>query len=257
MNLQCVTISGANEHTEIKDLADLLYKYPKAELGIQVSSAKADYKSKRFEWIINLHSFIFTVAQSINVALHVNPGWVEQVCAGYFPLEMLKLLSLKNYDGGNMVKRIQLNFKIGREAAPDMEKLHWVISKLYHYRFILSYNEANKEFIDTFYFKYGKCFDLLFDESHGEGKPPQQWRPTVYSDIVQGYSGGLSPDNISSEITKIALLNVGDTPTWVDAEGKLKGDDGHLSLDKAEAFLEGTKGYLNASEKDPMQDWKL
>ena len=251
------TISGANEHTEIKDLMDLLYKYPRIELGIQMSPTKASYNCKRFEWLEMLHDYAATMRQNINVALHTNPGWVEQICAGYIPLEVLKLITLKNPDGGNMVKRLQLNFLIGREPTPNIDTLHWVISKLYHYRFIFSYNEANKEFIENFYFRYGHCFDLIYDESHGEGKPPQQWKPAVYSDVIQGYSGGLSPDNVHAEVTKIALLNPGNSPTWIDAEGKLKGDDGHLSLEKAEAFIQGIRGYLNPHDETSSQDWKL
>ena len=238
MDLKCVTISGANEHTDIKELTDLLYQYPQAEIGIQVSDKKAAYDSKRYEWFFLLYDYVKTLKQNINVALHINPGWVEKVCEGYIPAELFKMMMLKNPDGGLFVKRLQLNFKIGRDQIDlDCARLRWVTKHFYHHRFILSYNEANKEFIDQFYFTYGPCFDLLYDESHGEGKPPQQWQPAAYSDVVQGYSGGLSPENISSELTKIALLNVGNTPTWVDAEGNLKGADGHLSLEKAEAYL--------------------
>ncbi len=239
MDLKCVTISGTNEYTDIKDLVDLLCKYPKAEIGIQVSDKKFYYESQRYDWFLSLYNRAQNIGQNLNVALHINPGWVEKFCDGYIAAELSKVLTLKNrHDGSLFVKRLQLNFKIGRDQQLDLNftRFRGVISR-YPQRFILSYNEANKEFIDQFYFTYGPCFDLLYDESHGEGKPPQQWRPAVYSDVVQGYSGGLGPENISSEITKIALLNVGNTPTWIDAEGKLKGKDGHLSLEKAEAYL--------------------
>ena len=253
MNLKCITISGANEHTDIKELIALIWCYftkgIKIELGIQVSPTKAFYGSDRYQWLMELNQRASSDYHCrIPVALHVNPGWVEQICAGFIPLEIIKFMELSCLHGGVAVNRIQLNFLIGREEAPDMDKLRRVIGHYHKFRFIIPYNESNKQFIDGFYFRYfgkGDCyFDLLYDESHGEGLAAKQWRPQVYSDVVQGYSGGLSPENISSELTKIALLNPGNTPVWVDAEGNLKGDDGHLSLEKAEAFIQGAKGYL-------------
>lgn len=256
MKLKCITISGANEHTDIKELVTLVERYYhyegiNIELGIQVSPTKASFDSDRYKWLMKLHEQALGFCY-VHLALHINPGWVEQVCAGFIPLELIEFMNLFGYhhDGGVILERIQLNFLIGREEAPDMEKLRRVIGH-YHYhkfKFILPYNEPNKQFIDDFYFRYfgkdGCYFDLLYDESHGEGQSVKQWRPQVYSDVVQGYSGGLSPENISSELTKIALLNVGDTPVWIDAEGKLKGDDGHLSLQKADAFIQGAKSYF-------------
>ncbi len=245
MDLKCVTISGTNEYTDIKDLVDLLCKYPKAEIGIQVSDEKASYQSKRYEWFFQLYDYAKTLKQNLNVALHINPGWVEKVCEGYIPVELLKMMSLKNPNGGLFVKRLQLNFKIGRDQVDlNYDRLRWVIKLFYHHRFILSYNEANKEFIDQFYFTYGPCFDLLFDSSHGEGITPQEWQPAVYPMVFQGYSGGLSSDNIAKVLTKIALMNVGNVPIGIDAEGKLKGDDGHLDLAKAANFLEAATPWL-------------
>lgn len=254
MNLKCITISGANEHTDIKELVALVERYYhyegiKIELGIQVSPTKASFDSARYQWLMRLHEQARGFCY-VYLALHINPGWVEQVCAGSIPLELIEFMNLFGYyhDGGVILERIQLNFLIGREEAPDMDRLRRVISLYHKFKFILPYNEPNKQFIDDFYFRcFGKhnCyFNLLYDESHGEGKLAKQWRPRVYSDVMQGYSGGLSPENISSELTKIALLNVGDTSVWIDAEGKLKGDDGHLSLQKADAFIQGAKSYF-------------
>lgn len=178
----------------------------------------------------------------VYIALHINPGWVEQVCAGSIPLELIEFMNLFGYhhDGGVILERIQLNFLIGREETPDMDKLHRVIEHYNHYnglRFILPYNEPNQKFIDDFFHNHWihNC-DLLFDESHGEGKSPKQWQPAVY-DVPQGYSGGLSPDNIVQALDSIFAVNEPDTRIWVDAEGKLKGDDGHLSIEKADAFV--------------------
>ncbi len=238
-----ITISGANEHTDIKGLIALIRKYYHSsgieiELGIQVSPTKAFYGSERYQWLMELHKQAFyTNHTPIRVSLHVNPGWVEQICAGIFPLELINLIGFYGNGGGLDVERIQLNFLIGREQAPDMDKLYWVINSFNSRRFIFTYNDANRDFIHEFYKRYRICFDLLYDESHGEGKPAQQWQPAVFSNIPQGYSGGLSPDNIEQALDSIFAVNEPDAKIGVDAEGQLKGDDGHLSLNKADAFV--------------------
>ena len=74
MKLEHITISGANEHTEIRDLVDLLYRYPKAELGIQISPKKAGYSSERYRWFDMLHDYSWTLRQNLNVALQSGLG---------------------------------------------------------------------------------------------------------------------------------------------------------------------------------------
>jgi len=243
MEIPKITISGANEHTDIKGLIALIRKYYHSsgieiELGIQVSPDKASYNSDRYQWLMELHKQAFyTNHTPIRVSLHVNPGWVEQICAGIFPLELINLIGFYGNGGGLDVERIQLNFLIGREQAPDMDKLYWVINSFNSRRFIFTYNDANRDFIHQFYKKYGRCFDLLVDSSHGEGKTPEKWEPPVFFDVFQGYSGGLSPDNIEQALDSIAGINAPDVWFGIDAEGKLKGDDGHLSLANADEFV--------------------
>ena len=243
MKLHKITISGANEHTDIKELIALTGRYYQTsgldiELGVQMSPTKAFYNSDRYQWLMELHQQAFDANHArIDVALHVNPGWVEQVCVGVFPLEIIKFMGFCGR-GGIYVQRIQLNFLIGREEAPDMEKLYWVIREFGSHQFILTYNEANRNFIQEFYRRYGKCFHLLVDESHGKDKTPEKWQPVVFPGVFQAYSGGLSPDNIEQALDNIAGINTPDIWIGIDAEGKLKGDDGHLSLAKADAFMQ-------------------
>ena len=74
-------------------------------------------------------------------------------------------------------------------------------------------------------------------ESFGEGVAPSQRHPPVFDDVIQGYAGGLSPDNVSSELEKIAELVPLDAVIFVDAEGKLKGEDGHFDYAKAREYV--------------------
>lgn len=74
------------------------------------------------------------------------------------------------------------------------------------HKFILSYNDSNKEFIRNIY-KSGFMIDaLLYDSSFGEGITPTQRAAPVFADVYQGYAGGLSPDNVMDELNKIGAL---------------------------------------------------
>lgn len=247
MKLHKITISGANEHTDIKELIALIQRYYRAsgievELGIQVSPSNAFYNSDRYQWLMELHKQAFDANHtSIDVALHINPSWVEQICAGYFPLEIIKLMQLRDERGGVDVQRIQLNFLIGREKAPDMDKLYRIISEFPDYHFILTCNEENKQFIGEFYSKYfgrGNCyFDLLFNKSDYELQNIEQSKPQCYPDVVNGYSGDFCEENIAEELSQVAQFNSDNKWVWIDTYG-LKDAENNLDLKKADAFMQ-------------------
>ena len=233
MRLKYITISGANEHTDIEDLAIMLFKYPIAEVGIQVSSKKCSYGSPRFEWIMELHRFLNKNKMRANIALHINTDWVEKFCMGLVVPELKDLLKLKDYKGEAFIKRVQLNFKIGREHTPDFATLCEMIKKISDQRFIFSYNKSNAELIDRVY-KTGLMFDNLFDESFGNGiEPASRPLPSFYG-ILQGYAGGLGPDNVAEELKKLKVV---DGYIYLDAQKKLEDENEHLDLNKAKAFI--------------------
>ncbi len=229
MRLSKITVSGANEFTDAQNLLSLCEKYPFSEIGIQVSGDKAYFGSARYWWIWALCSLASRQAQ---IALHLNKDWAEKFCDGKIPSEVQNLLH--NFP---IIKTIQLNFKIGREKTPDLDTLLDTMKRCYSRHFILSYNESNKDFIHQLY-QTGFKFDCLFDDSFGEGIAPAKRLAPIFPDIYQGYAGGLSPDNIVEELNKIRQVIPSDGEFFIDAEGKLKGEDGHLSLEKCKQFLE-------------------
>ncbi len=234
-----VTCSGANEHTEIEEMVELALRYP-VEYGIQVSGKKCSYGTPRWNWIKELYQYLQLENLVIDLALHLNQDWVEGFTSGKVPAELDELLKMKDVDGNPLFKRVQLNFKIGREKRP-VRKV--IVQRVKKYgqgrRFIFSYNPENKAFIHRLY-KYGlRDFDVLYDSSHGEGVSSSTYLPPAFYDegIFQGYAGGLSSDNIAEEVGKILEVVPQSRAFFVDAEGKLKGEDGHLSLDKCRKFI--------------------
>lgn len=238
MRLRTITCSGANEHTDIEELVELMQRYPEMEVGIQVSGKKASLGSERYWWLMRLRRVLnerWTITST--VALHLNQDWVEAFCAGTVPPEVTDWLHMKVGDSP-FISRVQLNFKIGREAMSNAMVLAETIKRYPNQRFILSYNEANAEFINELHDKYQLKFDCLFDSSFGEGIAPDKRPKPAFDDVFQGYAGGLSPENVVSELKALAAIMPEDREIFIDAEGKLKGEDKHFSVEKCWQFIE-------------------
>ena len=243
MRLKTITCSGANEYTDIEELVELMQRYPEMEVGVQVSGKKASLGSARYWWLMRLRSALnerWTISST--VALHLNQDWVEAFCAGMVPLVVSDWLQME-VCGRPFISRVQLNFKIGREAKPNAMILEKTIKRYPKQRFILSYNDANAEFIKELHNKYQLKFDCLFDDSFGEGIVPQQRPLPAFDDVFQGYAGGLSADNIITELKAIATQVPENREIFIDAEGKLKGEDKHFSIQKCWEFLENARSW--------------
>ena len=77
MKLYKITISGADEHTDVKELVAFIeqyyhYKGINIELGIQVSPTKASFDSDRYRWLMKLHEQALGFCY-VHLALHINP----------------------------------------------------------------------------------------------------------------------------------------------------------------------------------------
>jgi len=238
--LKFITCSGVNEFTDIGQMLELADKYPMVEFGIQVSALKCSCDTPRYWWIKAIQNELFKHKRKLNLALHINQSWVENLCQGILEPEVFELLHLTDIDDEPLFKRIQLNFRIGRDKTPNFEALIQVMQEYSAEgrRFILSYNSANADFIDKIY-AFGIRFDCLFDTSYGEGILPSSREKPAFDDfaILQGYAGGFSPDNVIDELLKIEQVMPQNREFFIDAEGRLKNSDGVVCLSKCEQYL--------------------
>lgn len=245
MKLKFITFSGANEYTKIDDL---LHGFDQtvcevAEVGIQVSGKKASFGTARYWWLQTLFWRHSIWSSCPNFALHLNQDWVEGFCAGKPSKELSEFLNwplksgLKPFFG-----RVQLNFRIGREKTPDLGRLLASMKKYPDVRFILPYNDDNAAFIHKLY-DTGFKFDCLYDNSHGEGIEANHYAPPAFEDVLQGYAGGIGPDNVISVLNKISQVVPANKEIFIDAEGKLKGKDGHFSIEKCKAYLQQAMSF--------------
>lgn len=239
MDIKFLTCSGANETTDIPSLLALAEKYPIAEFGVQVSEKKCDYGSRRFKWINDLALYAEQQHILLNVALHVNGFWAEECGQGRIPEALGDLFDLKDCNGDYFAKRIQFDFKIGCEKEPDIKGLTSLIENLSPQRCILSYNDSNHKLISQLYLQ-GVVFDCLYDDSSSEGIVPKHRDAPPFTEILQGYAGGISAENVSQTLDDIYtnwLSSPNTAGIYLDAEDCLKGEDGHLNINKCRAYL--------------------
>lgn len=245
MKLKFISCSGVNEHTCIEDLVSTFKNIylPQIVFGVQVSGKKASFGTARYWWLRALYGFLEKKDANLNISLHLNQDWVERFVDGDVPSELDYFLNLRKDFGDPFIKSVQLNFKIGREKTPDIEKLLKTVERYKRQNFILSCSQNNIEFVKSLLAKSPRNFWLLYDDSFGEGIKCSNWKAPLFDNVLQGYAGGLSPENILSELDQIGKIVSKNRFIFVDAEGKLKGDDGHFSIQKAEKFVNQCIAY--------------
>ena len=233
MFLKTIVCSGINEKNDINDAIEFLKKYKNTEFGVQCSLKTMGYQTAGFEWLKGFLHKLNEEKIENRIALHLNGSFVTSFCDGKVPDEISDLLKI-----GKAISRLQLNFEIGKDVfasgkIPNIKNLEHAVQTVMPRTIILVACQANLSFINPVHYR-GTKFDLLFDESFGNGILPDAYKPPVFSDVFQGYAGGLSPENVVEELAKIGKVAKGNI--FIDAEGKLK-QDGSFSLDRAEKFV--------------------
>ena len=238
MNINVVSCSGVNEHTELSELFKLVEKNAgiNVEIGIPVSGSKASFGSARYWWLKSLYFYQQANKKTLDLSLHLYFDWVERFCKGDIPEEVEEFLSLRNFDGTPFIGAIQLNFKVGRERKPVLPSLYEVIETHPDQIFVLSYNESNAEIISQLH-RSGSSFDVLYDDSFGSGVLPAKRMHPLFKDIMQGYAGGFSPENIYEELNKLDAVVPKKMDIFIDAEGMLKGAGGYFSVERADKLI--------------------
>lgn len=236
-----ITCSGTNEFTDIKGIVDLMKEFECGEIAVQVSEKQSPAGGARIEWVRELAAYLNDHRIVINAALHINRTWVEQMCRGIVVPELQEMIDLRNIYDMPLFRRLQLNFKLGRDDVhDDCGDTLMMLQQRIERHFILSCNESNERLIRQLYLK-GLRFDCLFDSSFGAGITPDTRRAPIFNDIMQGYAGGITPDNVCAELDKIARA-VENSPSlghiYIDAQKGLEDKQTHLSLGKCYHYLQ-------------------
>lgn len=220
-----ITLTGADDATDLAELAHLSARYPLVEWGF-LYSPKQQGKGGRYPSTATLLKAFHTLPETVRVALHVCGAGVPHLLANEAEVE--QLVGAVARRGG----RVQLNFSQSRERI-DLEALSAFLDRYPSLKVITQHNDAN----DLVWKHLGghANYVALFDASGGRGIECSAW-PAPLPGIHCGYAGGLGPDNLATELPRI-LVAARRQPHWIDMEGKLRTPDDRFDLQRAAACL--------------------
>jgi len=256
MRIKYVTLTGADNDTDIDQMMRLSQDFPFVEWGVLFSQSKSGVsRYPDDEWVFNLFDKIdFTV----NLSAHLCGQWVSDA----FRNGSIAFLRREEFDEN--FGRVQLNcYKAKLKEAYECERL-WDAMSMVDQDVILggNYTSDIRAIVDGTFLLHRGIFPL-FDASGGHGKLTKNW-PSPFqaesqeygkpgADIFCGYAGGLGPENVVEEIQKIEQVvgSEGISPRgmtdestiWIDMESKLRTDD-KFDLEKCEQVLKAVEPWV-------------
>ena len=224
-----LTLTGADDSTDLLFLRKTSQQYPIVEWGILLS--KANFGKSRFpslEWLFEAYKVL---PRNMRLSCHLCGSWVRDLCfegdttfATQFPIPMFQ--------------RIQLNFHAIVHAV-NQQKFIPALLEFAGVQFIFQLDDVNNSLLDVAR-EAGIDVVPLFDTSGGAGILPASWPSSVG---YAGYAGGLSPDNLASQLPQIIRASE-NKPIWIDAETHLRSEnDTIFDEKKCLSFIEKSLPY--------------
>jgi hypothetical protein len=244
MQLDRVTITGADNSVSVLDLRALSEEYPFVEWGILTSLSSMD--GPRFpsaKWIDELQ---WVSKGELALSLHVCGRWTREILTG---LRSLPADFLFGFD------RVQLNFHAERtqcEPSSFRQLLQYYGPRQYIFQIDGSGGNEHLQSLYGLDNEGGRPVDAvaLFDISGGAGVlPVDGWpKPYLKKDNVTpadcGYAGGLGPDNLEAQLPLIATA-AGDARIWIDMETRVRSnEDKQFDLAKVRRCLDICKPHI-------------
>jgi len=231
--LEKVTITGADDNTNIPQLLELSKEFPFVEWGILVS--RRSEGGPRFpsrDWIDEL----IAVSHGLRLSMHVCGVWVRQMFVGELRWNDLPSCF-------PVVERIQINTHAQQHASTSafVDKL----AERPNVQFIFQWDGVNDHLIYAAK-AAGLNVAALFDASGGAGILPKEWLPPA-DQFPCGYAGGLGPENVVEQIRKIEVICK--RPFWIDMERRVRThDDARLDMDLVRKVLTNSAQFVRSQE---------
>lgn len=210
-----MTITGVDERTSADDISRLIEQYPWLEIGMLYTvTPEGRNRYPSFDWLVEAAGVL-----SGRCALHVcGRGARGELLVG-------NLAGVMRH-----VARLQVN------GVFDIDTLGTICSSVGSDTTVITQDHPDNR--DLRLQRGSRNHALLVDGSGGRGIGPSTWvRPSTWKHV--GFAGGLGPDNLATELPKIAAVARGEF--WVDMENNLRTDD-WFDIEKAkracEAFAE-------------------
>lgn len=236
--LDRITITGADDKSNITEMTELSAAYPFLEWGILVMPGRggtplwpSDEWQRRLVAAAGQHR--------LQLACHLCGGWVQELLVGKWEPESPVI---------EACSRVQINtHAVPHDVTLDGIDLAARLSEELGLQWIVQMDGVNETLLPQlmmpWIFTAGAIPPAaLFDLSHGGGVTPESW-PAPIPEAYCGYAGGLGPDNTGKELERITsgrdAAGVGAQPFWIDMERRVRTDDRQrLDMDKVRRVLE-------------------
>lgn len=239
INLSKVTLTGADDSVNPEDLFKISKEYPFVEWGILLSrNSRGNNRFPSLKWNNRLESLDSEHYEfEMQYAGHLCGSFVKELLMGN-----TKFVS-EIGDVWELFQRIQINTHGIKHQYNEIGLLN-ALAQYPEKEFIFQYDNANKEILDYVISESEVNISTLFDLSHGAGVLPEEW-PLPIEGIKCGYAGGLSPENVESQILRIKD-KIGDVEIWIDMETHLRiNNDKKFDLSRCEEVLKICEPYIN------------
>lgn len=238
MILKKVTLTGADNTVNPKELFKITKQFPFVEWGILVSkSSMGQHRFPSEKWLCDLYDLdqLSTIDNLSDFSFHFCGKWVRDICSGHwYDIEPIIKVLISETES-----RTQLNFHcyehlINEHFYPQLRNNtpSTVIFQV----------DGKNDHLCSKAHDAGIAAYPLFDKSGGNGIVPDSW-PKQTKGIYTGYAGGLGPDNLEEELEKISEACDSETPIWIDMESKLY-TGVTFDLEKCVKVLEICKKYI-------------
>jgi phosphoribosylanthranilate isomerase len=238
MNIYTITISGADDSVDPQVLEKLSAKYPFVEWGILTSPKRigqARYPSKKWiEWMLNW-------SDNLRLSVHL---------CGDYSRDLLSKGKLTIADDHpelfKAANRMQINFP---QMFPEPEFYH-SLQLIYDKDIIIQMNslQANVAFTNAkTEFNIPHVFPF-HDSSGGRGYCWQQEAPQYIKGCMNGFAGGLGPDNLREKIQQLDEVLDEHHVIWLDMESNIRTDD-KFDLEKVETCLEIAEEFISSETR--------
>jgi hypothetical protein len=235
MNLDKVTITGADDSVRPQDLLPLSREFPFVEWGILFSGSRQGgprYPSET--WIAELWK---ASTEGLALSAHLCGKWVRDLVLEANPSWWTKYDRLPE-----AFQRVQLNFHGQYHKAAG--GFVGALRERDIHDFIFQHDGVNDRLLSTFTNTPDLHVFPLFDRSGGAGALPDAWPRPIWT--YQGYAGGLGPDNLEGEIGRIGGA-AGESRIWIDMETRVRSeDDTMFDLPKVRRCLEIAAPFVSA-----------
>ena len=204
MNIDRVTLTGADDKIDASGLKELSRLYPFVEWGILFSVAK--FSSPRYPGFNKIIEF---TKADVPLSAHFCGKYSRDVLenANFFMIESLH----PNF------KRVQLNYNFGNSNNWDLKPVIAYAENHPKISIILQYNKSNAFWLSPLLENKNlpNNIHFLYDSSGGRGTVIQNI-PIPFGNYT-GYSGGISELNILTVLKKVKDVSVNKS-VWVDME---------------------------------------